>query len=260
MKIELKGRRALVTGGNSGIGEATVLALAAAGARVAINYHASSEEATVLVQRIEKEGGEAVALPGDVSAPGDVAGMFERVDSIWGGIDILVNNAGIDGKRALAWEGEPADWMRVLETNLFGAYLCAREALRRMIRAGSGVVVNLSSVHEKIPWSGYSAYTASKAAIAMLTRTLAQEAGPFNVRVVAVAPGAIETPINRDVWSDPKQRADLLKKIPLNRIGDRDDVARLIVFLASDAASYVTGTSVFIDGGMTDYPGFAHGG
>jgi glucose 1-dehydrogenase len=129
-----------------------------------------------------------------------------------------------------------------------------------MIRAGSGVVVNLSSVHETIPWSGYSAYASSKAGIAMLTKTLAQEAGPFGVRVVAVAPGAIETPINRDVWNDPKRRADLLEKIPLNRIGDPDEVAGLIVFLASDAARYVTGTSVFVDGGMTDYPGFAHGG
>jgi glucose 1-dehydrogenase len=260
MKIDLQKKRALVTGGNSGIGEATVLALSAAGARVAINYHSRPEEAAALVGRIEKDGGVAIELPGDVSSPDDVAGMFERIDATWGGIDVLVNNAGIDGKRALAWDADPVDWKRVVETNLFGAYFCAREALRRMIRAGSGVVVNLSSVHEVIPWSGYSAYTASKAGIAMLTKTLAQEAGPFHVRVVAVAPGAIKTPINRDVWTDPKKREDLLEKIPLRRIGDPDDVARLIVFLASDAAAYVTGTSVFVDGGMTDYPGFAHGG
>lgn len=260
MRIDLRGKSALVTGGNSGIGEATVLALAAAGARVAINYHSGPEVAAEIVARIEKEGGEAIALPGDVSSHGDVAGMFERVDALWGTIDILVNNAGIDGKRALAWEGDPGEWMRVIQTNLFGAYLCAREALRRMTRTRSGVVVNLSSVHETIPWSGYSAYTASKAAIAMLTKTLAQEAGPFQVRVVAVAPGAIETPINRDVWTDPRQRADLLEKIPLKRIGEPEDVARLIVFLASDAAAYVTGTSVFVDGGMADYPDFAHGG
>jgi glucose 1-dehydrogenase len=260
LDITLRGKRALVTGGNSGIGEATVRALSQAGARVAINYVAHPEEATALVQALEQAGGSAIALEADVSNETEVAAMFEKLDSAWGGVDVLVNNAGIDGKRAFGWEAVPSDWRRVLEINLFGAYHCAREALRRMVAARSGVVVNVSSVHEVIPWSGYSAYTASKAAIGMMTRTLAQEAGEAGVRVVAVAPGAIRTPINQAVWNDPKGLADLLEKIPLGRIGETGDVARLIVFLASDAASYVTGTTVFVDGGMTDYPSFSHGG
>jgi NAD(P)-dependent dehydrogenase (short-subunit alcohol dehydrogenase family) len=260
LEIQLRGKRALVTGGNSGIGEATVRALAAAGARVAVNYVAHPEAAEALVRELERTGGGALAIEADVSREADVATMFEKLDSAWGGIDVLVNNAGVDGSRALAWEGVPSDWRRVLEINLFGAYHCAREALRRMVAAGSGVVVNVSSVHEVIPWSGYSAYTASKAGIGMMTRTLAQEAGGSGVRVLAVAPGAIRTPINRSVWSDPAGMTDLLDKIPLRRLGEPDDVARLIVFLASDAAAYVTGTTVFVDGGMTDYPGFSHGG
>ena len=260
MQISLAGRRALVTGGNSGIGEACVRALADAGARVAINYVAHEDAAAALASGIRSSGGSALALPADVADENQVAAMFARIDGEWGGIDILVNNAGVDGPRATAWESVPADWRRVIQINLFGAYHCAREALRRMVAARSGVVVNISSVHEVIPWSGYSAYTASKAGIGMMTRTLAQEAGGSGVRVLAIAPGAIRTPINRTVWADPAGMADLLEKIPLGRIGEPEDVSRLVVVLASDAAAYVTGTTVFVDGGMTDYPDFSHGG
>ena len=260
MDVQLRGRRALVTGGNSGIGEATVRALAAAGARVAINYVAHPESAQSLVDQITGAGGTAIAVAADVSDEAGVASMFETLDRSWGGVDVLVNNAGIDGVRAMAWESKPADWRKVVEIDLFGAYHCAREALRRMVPARSGVVVNVSSVHEVIPWAGYSAYTAAKAGIGMMTRTLAQEAGPSGVRVVAIAPGAIRTPINRSVWSDPAGMADLKEKIPLQRIGEPEEIAGMILVLASDAAAYVTGTTVFVDGGMTDYPGFAHGG
>jgi glucose 1-dehydrogenase len=260
MDISLDGKRALVTGGNSGIGEAIVLALSEAGAKVAINYVTHPEVAEGLAARIRSRTGEAIALPADVSDAAAVAGMFARMDEELGGIDILVNNAGIDGERAMAWESDPAKWRRVLEINLFGAYLCAREALKRMVAQESGVVLSMTSVHEVIAWSGYSAYTASKAGLSMMTRTLAQEAAPNKVRVLALAPGAIRTPINRDVWSDPNNLKDLLEKIPLARIGEPEDVARMAVLLASDAASYVTGTTVFVDGGMTDYPSFAHGG
>jgi glucose 1-dehydrogenase len=260
MNIDVRGKRALVTGGNSGIGEATVRALAAAGAKVAINYVADPEAARALVDAISRGGVSALAVEADVSKELEVASMFRTLDRSWGGIDILVNNAGIDGSRARAWEASPSDWRRVVEIDLIGAFHCAREALSRMVPARSGVVVNVSSVHEVIPWSGYSAYTAAKAGIGMMTRTLAQEAGPSGVRVVAIAPGAIRTPINRSVWSDPAGMADLEEKIPLHRIGEPDDVAGMIVVLASDAAAYVTGTTVFVDGGMTDYPGFAHGG
>lgn len=260
MNVRLDGKRALVTGGNSGIGEAIVLALAEAGARVAINYVSHPEAATALVERIEKQQGTALAVEADVSDPEAIDAMFARLDAAWGGIDILINNAGIDGVRANAWDSDVKDWRKVIEVNLLGAFYSARAALQRMIPQKSGVVINISSVHEEIAWSGYSAYTASKAAVGMLTKTLAQEAAPHGVRVLSVAPGAIKTPINRSVWSDPQSLRDLLEKIPLDRIGEPAEIARMVVVLASDVASYVTGRTVFIDGGMTDYPDFAHGG
>jgi len=260
MNITLEGKRALVTGGNSGIGEAIVLAMADAGAKVAINYVTHPEAAQSLVQRIKDKHGQAVALQADVSDHAAIGQMFGRIDEVWAGIDILINNAGTDGKRAFGWESDILAWRKVIDVNLFGAFYCTREALKRMIPQKSGVVLNISSVHEEIAWSGYSAYTASKAAVSMLTKTLAQEAAPHAVRVLAVAPGAIKTPINRSVWSNPKNMKDLLEKIPLKRIGEPEEIARMVVMLVSDVASYVTGRTVFIDGGMTDYPDFSHGG
>ena len=260
MNIRLDGKRALVTGGNSGIGEAIAVALAEAGARVAINYVSHPEAAETLVRQIQNRQGEAIGLPADVSDPEAVAGMFARIDDVWNGIDILVNNAGIDGGHAFAWEADIAAWRKVIEVNLMGAFYCSRQALKRMVPRKAGVVLNISSVHEEIAWSGYSAYTASKAAIGMLTKTLAQEAAPHGVRVLAVAPGAIKTPINRSVWSDPQSLKDLMEKIPLNRIGETDEVAGMVVVLVSDVASYITGRTIVVDGGMTDYPDFTHGG
>jgi NAD(P)-dependent dehydrogenase (short-subunit alcohol dehydrogenase family) len=260
MNIRLDGKRALVTGANSGIGAAIALALADAGARVAINYVSHADAANAIVQTIKQKRGEALALEADVSDPKAVENLFRDIDSAWGGIDILINNAGIDGAHALGWEADIALWRKVIEINLFGAFYCAREALKRMVPQKSGVILSTSSVHEQIAWSGYSAYTSSKAAVSMLTKTLAQETAPHGVRVLAVAPGAIKTPINRSVWSDPKNMKDLLTKIPLNRIGEPQDVAGMVVVLVSDVASYVTGRTIFVDGGMTDYPDFAHGG
>jgi len=260
MNVRLDQKRALVTGGNSGIGEAIVLALADAGARVAINYVTHPEAAQSLVHRIEDQHGEAIALQADVSDYDAIAQMFGHIDEAWGGIDILVNNAGTDGHRAFGWDADIAAWRKVIEVNLFGAFYCAREALKRMVPQKNGVVLNISSVHEQIAWSGYSAYTASKAAAGMLTKTLAQEAASHGVRVLAVGPGAIKTAINRSVWSDPKNLQDLLEKIPMKRIGQPEDIARMVVVLVSDVASYVTGRTIFVDGGMTDYPDFGHGG
>ena len=260
MEITLKDRRALVTGANSGIGMAIALALAEAGAAVAVNYVANPDAARSVVDRITHGGGKAVEAPADISDPQGVASMFTSLDRAWGGVDFVVNNAGIDGPRAEAWGSDPAAWRKVIEVNLLGAYYCAREGLRRMVAQKSGVILNMTSVHEEIPWSGYSAYATSKAGLSMLTKTLAQEAAPHGVRVVALAPGAIRTPINQSVWSDPKQYADLIEKIPLGRMGTPEEIARLAVVLLSDAASYVTGTTIFADGGMTDYPDFAHGG
>lgn len=260
MNISLAGRRALVTGANSGIGQAIALALAEAGADVVVNFVAHPEAADAVVAQIAGKGRRALALRADVSSESDVDAMFAQMDAQWGGIDILVNCAGIDGVRALAQDAKMADWRRVVEVNLFGAFDCARHALARMLAQGRGVILNISSVHEVIAWSGYSAYTASKAALGMMTKTLAQEAAPHGVRVLALGPGAIRTPINQSVWSDPAASADLLGKIPLGRMGRTDEIANMAVVLCSDAASYLTGTTVMVDGAMTDYPGFAHGG
>jgi NAD(P)-dependent dehydrogenase (short-subunit alcohol dehydrogenase family) len=260
MNITLEGKRALVTGGNSGIGAAIALALAEAGAKVAINYVGHPKAAVALVKTITKKHGEAISIQADVSDPRAVGKLFRQMDAAWGGIDILINNAGIDGASTLAWKADIVTWREVIEVNLFGAFYCAHEALKRMVPQKSGVVLSTTSVHEEIAWSGHSAYTASKAAVSMLTKTLAQEAAPHGVRVLAVGPGAIKTPINRSVWSNRKNMKDLLEKIPLKRIGEPDEIARMVVVLVSDAASYVTGRTVFVDGGMTDYPDFAHGG
>jgi glucose 1-dehydrogenase len=260
MNIRLDGKRALVTGGNSGIGAAISQALSEAGARVAINYASHPDAAAKMVEKIKQTGGQAICFQADVSDPDAVADMFRQMDETWQGIDILVNNAGIDGDHAMGWEADLAAWRKVIEVNMFGSFYCAREALKRMIPQKSGVILSNTSVHEIIAWSGYSAYTASKAAVSMLTKTLAQEAAPYGIRVLAVAPGAIKTPINQSVWSDPQGRKDLMEKIPLQRIGEPDEVARMVVILVSDAASYVTGRTIFVDGGMTDYPSFAHGG
>lgn len=260
MNIELKGKRALVTGGNSGIGEAIAMALGKAGARVAVNYVSHPEAAQDLVKRLQAMPTEAMAIEADVANADAVSQMFRQLDQAWGGIDILINNAGIDGGRAFAWEAKPEVWRKVIEVNLYGAFHCAREALQRMVPQKSGVILSTSSVHEVIAWGGYSAYAASKAALGMMTKTLAQEAAPYGVRVLAVGPGAIKTPINKSVWSDPEGMKDLLEKIPLNRMGEADEIANMVVVLVSDVASYVTGRTIYVDGGMTDYPDFAHGG
>jgi NAD(P)-dependent dehydrogenase (short-subunit alcohol dehydrogenase family) len=260
LNIDLGGKRALVTGASSGIGAAIVLMLADAGADIAINYRSDPATAEALAAQIRAKGRRALALAADVADAGQVDAMFEALTSAWGGIDIMVNNAGIDGHPALGWTADLDQWRQVLETNLFGTFYCCRQALARMVPQRAGVIINLSSVHETIPWSGFSAYTASKAGVSMLTKTLAQEAAPNGVRVLAVAPGAIKTPINQNVWGDPAGLADLNRKIPMGRMGERDEIARMVAVLASDVASYITGTTVFVDGGMTDFADFAHGG
>jgi len=260
MEISLAGKRALVTGGNSGIGAAIATELSKAGAKVAINYVSRPEAADQIVQVLKKNGTDAMSVQADISDPAAVTRMFDELDAKWDGIDILVNNAGIDGVKSDSWEAELKDWQTVININLMGSFYCAHEALKRMVKQKSGVVLTTSSVHEEIAWTGHSAYTASKAGLSMLTKTLAQEAAPYGVRVLALAPGAIKTTINENVWSNQSSLSDLLEKIPLGRMGDAEEVARMAVVLVSDVASYVTGRTIFVDGGMTDYPDFAHGG
>ena len=261
LTIDLSGRRALVTGGDGGLGAAASRALAACGAWVGIGWRGDRDPADKLVAELHQAEGRAVAIHlEDVADPAAVAAAFAAVDSELGGIDILVNNAGIDGERQFCATSDPTAWRRVIEVDLIGPYLCAREAAKRMIAQKRGVIVNVTSVHEAIPWAGYSAYTSAKAGLSMFTRTLAQETAEHGVRVVSVAPGAIKTPINAAVWQDAAGRADLLEKIPMERIGEPKDIGRVIAFLASDLASYVTGTTVAVDGGMLLYPDFREGG
>jgi NAD(P)-dependent dehydrogenase (short-subunit alcohol dehydrogenase family) len=260
MNIDLTGKRVLVTGASSGIGAAIAKQLGSIGARVAVNYRSGESKADESVSQIEQAGGEAFKVEADVSDVDAVERMFAKVDDRFGGIDILINNAGIDGKRVLSWDIDPADWKKVIDVNLMGSFYCARQALKRMVPANEGVILNVSSVHEEIAWSGQSAYTASKAGISMMMKSMAQEASPHGVRVLSVAPGAIRTPINEDVWSDPESMEGLKKLIPMDRIGEPEEIAKMVAVLVSDVGSYVTGETVFIDGGMTDYPSFAKGG
>jgi glucose 1-dehydrogenase len=246
LQLNLRGRRAVVTGANSGIGRAIALELGREGARVWVSYVTAPEAADAVVAEIAASGGTAVRGLADVSDPGQVARMFAHVERTWGGVDILIHCAGINGPCALAWDQNPDDWRRVIAINLTGAYLCAREALRRMVPQRDGVILNITSVHERIPWSGYSAYTASKAALGMLTKTLAQEAAPHGVRVLALAPGSIQTPLN----PGSGRRDDVLRMIPLGRKGQPEDVARVATVLVSDLGAYVTGTTVVVDGGL----------
>lgn len=251
MNIQLAGRRALITGGNTGIGAAVTRAFSAAGAKVAIDYVAHSKAAEALCNDIEQRGGEALAIEADVSQPDQVRNMFAQIDEAWGGLDILVNNAAVSGRRELGWEVRLEDWRAVIEVNLYGAFYCAQEALRRMIPAASGTIINITSVQELMPQPGYSAYAASKAGLGMLTKALAQEAVSHGVRVLALAPGAIGS--SGDGLDREKNApfGEMLKRLPAERLGTAEDVAHVAVLMASDAARHVTGTSVVIDGGLT---------
>ncbi|MHB1590640.1 MAG: glucose 1-dehydrogenase [Sulfuricella sp.] len=258
--IDLSGRRALVTGANSGLGRAIALNLAAAGARVAVHALDDSVSAEAVVKQIQQAGAGAVAVYGDVSQPAQVEKIFADVDAAFGGLDILVNNAGLDGARAMCADSDPQHWQAVIAVDLQGPYYCTRQALKRMLPQRRGVILQITSVHEFIPWAGYSAYTSAKAALSMFTKTVAQEVATQGVRVLAIAPGAIRTPINADVWGNPDSLRDLDQKIAMGRPGEPDEIGRVAAFLASDLASYITGTTLAVDGGMLIYPDFSHGG
>ena len=260
MTTSLKGKSVLVTGGSGGIGGAIAQAFGKTGASVTVAYHSDEEGAEETAKAIRDAGSKAIIAKANVSDAASVAGLFAAHDEAFGGLDICINNAGIDGERGNLWELDADDIMKVLDINLRGGIFTSREALKRMVPAKSGVLLSITSVHEQVPWGGHAAYCSSKAAIGMMTRSLALEASPHGVRVVCLAPGAIRTDINKDMWSDPEQLADLEKKVPLGRIGETPEVAGLAVALCSDTASYVTGTTIYADGGMTAYPSFAEGG
>ena len=263
----LKNQKALVTGASSGIGEACALALGAAGADVLVNYVTQPEDADRVVKAIIEGGSRALAFRADVSREDEVEAMFAGMLKEFGTIDILVNNAGLQ-RDARFHEMTLEQWNTVISINLTGQFLCAREAVREFLRRGvvpevstaAGKIICMSSVHEVIPWAGHVNYAASKGGVMLMMKSIAQELAPKKIRVNSIAPGAIKTPINRAAWEKPEAEAELLKLIPEGRVGVPEDIARAAVWLASDASDYVTGTTLFVDGGMTLYPGFATGG
>ena len=263
----LTGQRALVTGANSGIGEAVARHLAAAGAKVAVNYVVHPEQAELIAAEIREDGGHAIAIPADVSQEDQVIAMFERAVSEFGSLDIVVPNAGLQ-RDAKVTEMTIEQWNLVLNVNLTGQFLCAREAVREFMRrpidptisVARGKIIHMSSVHEFIPWSGHVNYGASKGGVMLLMKSLAQEVAADLIRVNSIGPGAIKTQINTAAWATPEAEAKLLDLIPYNRVGVPDDIGKAAVWLASDASDYVTGQTLFVDGGMTLMEGFATGG
>jgi len=263
----LTGQKALVTGANSGIGEGVALALGQAGADVVVNYVEGDEDANDVVARIRQFGVNAIVHKADVSSEDEVAGMFDRVLGEFGTIDILVNNAGLQRDSGFA-DMTLEKWNKVLTVNLTGQFLCARAAVREFLRRGvvpsvsraAGKIICMSSVHQVIPWAGHANYATSKGGIKLLMESMAQELAPQRIRVNGIAPGAIQTPINTSAWNTPEALKSLLTLIPYGRIGLPDDIARAAVWLASDDSDYVVGTTLFVDGGMTLYPGFSTNG
>jgi glucose 1-dehydrogenase len=263
----LVGQKALVTGGDSGIGRAVAVALGEAGADVVVNYVHGADAAASVVAQIEGLGVKTYAHRADVSQESDVQAMFAHMCDQFGTIDILVANAGLQ-RDAPFHAMTLAQWNTVLAINLTGQFLCAREAVREFLRRGvvetvscaAGKIICMSSVHEVIPWAGHANYAASKGGVMMLMRSLAQEVAPQRIRVNGIGPGAIRTPINTAAWQTAEAYADLMTLVPYGRIGEPEDVARAAVWLASDDSDYVVGTTLFVDGGMTLYPGFADGG
>lgn len=263
----LTGQRALVTGANTGIGRAIACALAAAGAKTVINFLQDEVAALEVVDEIQRAGGQAMALQADISSESQVKAMFARMIEAWGSIDILVNNAGIQVDAPFL-DMTLDQWQKVMDVNLTGQFLCAREAACEFVRRGiqqdlsraAGKIIFISSVHEIIPWAGHVNYATSKGGVGMLMRSVAQELAEKSIRVNSIAPGAIRTSINRGAWSTPEAEAKTNLLIPYGRLGLPEDIGKAAVWLASDESDYVTGETLYVDGGMTLYPGFREGG
>lgn len=263
----LKDQVALVTGASSGIGAGIAKAVGAAGAKVIVNFASSEDAANEVVKHIKDAGGETFAVKADVSNEDQVISMFQTILEKFGTIDILINNSGVQ-KDSEFVNMTLRQWQTVIGINLTGAFLCSREAAREFMRRGvvperskaSGKIVFVSSVHEVIPWAGHVNYAASKGGLMLLMKSMAQELAPHKIRVNSIGPGAIKTRINRAAWETPEAETELLKLIPYDRVGEPGDIGKVAVWLTSDESDYITGTTIFADGGMLLYPGFATGG
>jgi glucose 1-dehydrogenase len=269
MDKKLQGQIAIVTGASSGIGAGVSKSLAAAGATVIVNHPVAATQpaAEAIVDEIKTAGGSAISYQCDVSKEEEVQKMFAEVVKGYGTVDILVNNAGLQRDSPFQ-DMTLQQWNFVLGVNLTGQFLCAREAIREFLRRGpvpersraTGKIICMSSVHEVIPWGGHANYATSKGGIMMLMKSIAQEFAPHKIRINSIAPGAIKTPINHQAWATPEAEKNLLTLIPYNRIGVVEDIGAVAVWLASDDSDYVTGQTLFVDGGMTLYPGFSTNG
>ncbi|MEJ6980131.1 SDR family oxidoreductase [Pedobacter sp. P351] len=260
-------RTVLVTGASSGIGQGIAIGFGQQGANVIINYHSDEEGANFTLDQIVKEGGKGLIYKADVGSEAEVIAMFERVEEEYQALDVLINNAGIQKDSSFV-DMTFEQWNKVLSTNLSGQFLCAREAIKQFgkkkqsIPEGKAIgnIIFISSVHDIIPWAGHVNYASSKGGILMLMKSLALEVAPKKIRVNGISPGAIATDINDDVWKDEEKKKELMRLIPYKRIGLPEDIAKVAVWLASDESDYITGTTIYVDGGMTLYPGFVDNG
>jgi len=267
---KLKDKVALVTGASSGIGKAIAKELAADGAKIMVNYLSKEEEADEVLKSIRSMGAEAEKFRADISVEEQVVAMFKKVVERFGRLDILINNAGRQKDSAFT-EMTLDDWHAVIDVDLTGHFLCAREASKIFIEQGKekgkgkedalhSSIVFITSVHQNIPWAKRANYNAAKAGAAMLMKTIAQELAPHKIRANAIAPGAVKTAINIENFEDPDEKQKIMRKIPYGRAGKVEDIARAASWLASDEADYITGETIFVDGGMELYADFAHGG
>lgn len=262
-----KNQTVLVTGASSGIGQGIAIAFGQQGANVIVNYYSDEDGANDTLKKIEKAGGKGITYKADVGEENEVLRMFKEVTDEFGLLDVLINNAGIQDDAAFT-DMTLEQWNNVISTNLSGQFLCAREAVKQFLKQGNkgskdkaiGNIIFISSVHDIIPWAGHVNYASSKGGIMMLMKSLALEVAPKKIRVNGISPGAIATDINDEVWKDEKQKKKLLELIPYKRIGMPEDIANVAVWLASQQSDYVTGTTIYVDGGMTLYPGFVDNG
>ncbi|MCM3150584.1 MULTISPECIES: glucose 1-dehydrogenase [Priestia] len=259
MYKDLEGKVVVITGSSTGLGKSMAIRFATEKAKVVVNYRSKEEEANSVLEEIKKVGGEAIAVKGDVTVESDVINLVQSAIKEFGKLDIMINNAGLENPVS-SHEMSLSDWNKVIDTNLTGAFLGSREAIKYFVENDiKGTVINMSSVHEKIPWPLFVHYAASKGGMKLMTETLALEYAPKGIRVNNIGPGAINTPINAEKFADPEQRADVESMIPMGYIGEPEEIAAVAAWLASSEASYVTGITLFADGGMTQYPSFQAG-
>ncbi|MFN3377892.1 MAG: SDR family oxidoreductase [Runella zeae] len=265
--MKLTNQTAIITGSSSGIGKAIAIAFGQEGANVVVNYNSSRDKALEVVKQIKAAGGDAIAVKANVGKEADVLKMFEKAVAVFGQIDIVVANSGIQND-ATFMEMTLEQWENVININLTGQFLCAREAAKHFVTQAKGQapvraigkIICMSSVHDMIPWAGHVNYAASKGGVLMFMKSIAQELAPLKIRVNAISPGAIQTPINKSVWSSEQNMKDLMNLIPYRRIGQPEDVAKAAVWLASDDSDYITGETLYVDGGMMLYPEFSDNG